>query len=104
MTKRGPATIEKASLPTIEEMADEPKQLSVQLRSVSITIPAMIGLGDTYATRYLHARLNTRESQALRVLVEGFDNKLFESPGSRSANGQDLLRYILNSVADQLGL
>lgn len=104
MTKRGTPTIEKVSLPTIEEMVDEPKQLSVEVRSVSLTIPAMVGLGDTYATRYLHARLNTRESQALRVLVEGFDNKIFESPGSRSANGQDLLRYILNSVADQLGL
>jgi hypothetical protein len=104
MTKRGTATVEKVSLPTIDEMTEEPKRMSVEVRSVSLTIPAMVGLGDTYATRYLHARLNTRESQALRVLVEGFDNKLFESPGSRSANGQDWLRYILNSVADELGL
>ncbi len=93
----------KNTLPTIAD-ASEPQRLSVEIRDVSLTIPALVGLGEQYSTRYLHARLNTRESQALRVLVEGFDNKIFQSPGSRSANGQDLIRYLLNSVADQLGL
>jgi hypothetical protein len=90
-------------LPTIDRFK-EPQRLSVELREVALNVPALVGLGDHYATRYLHARLNARESQALRVLVEGFDNKIFQSPGSRSANGQDLIRYLLNSVADQLGM
>jgi hypothetical protein len=92
-----------AALPTIDSIP-EPQQISVQIRDVSLSVPALIGLEESYSTQYLHARLNSRESKALRVLVEGFDNKLFTSPGSRSANGQDLIRYLLNSVADQLGM
>lgn len=75
----------------------------IQIRSVSVTVPAIVGLGG-YATESLHARLNKRESIALRCLIEGYDSNGFESPGSRSANGQDWIRFVLNAVADELGL
>lgn len=76
----------------------------IELRQVTITVPAIVGLNNGYATETLHARLNRREAIALRCLIEGYDSNGFESPGSRSANGQDWIRFVLNAVADELGL
>lgn len=123
MAKRA-ATIEKASPPTSGDAwttmmpppptASIAKQFSlssellgkreIELRQVTITVPAIVGLSGGYATETLHARLNRREAIALRCLIEGYDSNGFESPGSRSANGQDWIRFVLNAVADELGL
>ena len=125
MAKRA-ATIEKALPPTSgdawttmippppTDVATIAKQFSlssellgkreIELRKVTIKAAAMVGLSESYAPNTLHARLNIRESNALKCLVEGYDSNGFESPGSRSANGQDWIRFVLNAVADELGL
>lgn len=92
-----------AELPTIDSIA-EPKRIEVELRQVAIKLPALVGLCNRTPIRNVNLRLSTREAMALAILVEGFDNELYKSLGSRSAGPQDLVRYLLSSVADQLGM
>lgn len=82
----------------------EVKRIEVELRQVLVKLPALVGLCNRTPIRNVNLRLSTREAMALAILVEGFDNELYESLGSRSAGPQDLVRYILSNVADQLGM
>jgi hypothetical protein len=106
-----------SQLPTVKRVEKEDKsgtivpvknagmlRKEIEIRTVSLSIPALVGLSDGYASTLVTARLNSREATALRALVEGFDNQAFESTGSRSANSQDLIRFVLNRVADDLGI
>jgi hypothetical protein len=92
------------SLPTLGEILEEPKKLDVEIKQVSLKLPALVGLRNRTPIRNVNLRLLTREAIALAVLVEGFDNELHDSVGSKSAGPQDFLRYLMSQAADQLGL
>lgn len=91
-------------LPTIEEMTEEPKRMSVEVRQITVKMPALIGLKNRPPVRNVNLRLLSREATALAILVDGYASEIYESLGSRDAGPQDFIRYVLSQAADQLGL
>jgi hypothetical protein len=85
------------------EEAIETKKIELEVKSVPINLIAVVGDDTGYMRRSIQVRLSSRQAHAMHVLVEGLDHTSPLAIGRRS-NEQDLIRSLLESVADQLNL
>jgi hypothetical protein len=92
--------------PPIEEQESsvaESKKIELEIKTFPVSLVAVIGSNFGHLRRNVQLRLTRRQAHAMRVLVEGLEHSASTKNGRR-LNEQDMIRIILESVADQLNL
>ncbi len=83
--------------------AKKPEKREPRLEEHLISVPTYeSGL---YRHRRLELRLNKRESITLRSIFDGLNDSAERLPKNKPIrNQQDALRWVLNKIADEMGL